>query len=198
MADRLVIYDPNLQLGTVVDSDDMLSLGPVGAGPNAAQELQQFINHMPEVIWDMSSYELRTAYLQFWEANFSSLYEQPQPDSQPAVVESNGAGGDAEALAEAEASTAADAPPPPQPADTDTEAQAEAPPYVGVCFACQGKGTQPGLEPGSVVSCNLCQGTGKLPVEAAATRPGGTAGSVGATTDTPKTHSPKTEVRTLS
>ena len=168
MADKLVIYDPNYELGAIVDADEMRALGPVGAGPNAAQELQQFINLMPEAVWKLTTYDVRDAYLQFWETNFSSLYEQSQPSGDGEVESSNGATGAPEALAEAEASAATDAPPPPQPADTDTEAQAEAPPYVGVCFACQGKGTQPGLDPGSTVVCNLCQGTGKLPVETAA------------------------------
>lgn len=167
--DLHVLFDPQLEIAALVDMEAGRGLGPVGVGPNARGEMLQFVALMPEATYNLSSYDLARAYMQFWQREFAALYETPPAPPEPEVVTDNGASGDAARLAEAEASATGDGPPPAQPADTDMDAEAETPPYVGPCFACQGRGTVPGAEEGQAATCNLCKGTGQLPAEAAAT-----------------------------
>lgn len=163
----------------------MRALGPVGGGPNAKAELGQFVALMPESVYKLSSYDLRDAWMQFWEREFAGLYETDGNGDTPAVVESPSADDNAAALAEREAVAGATDPPPAAPADADLEGDTgqaaevatapgseEAPPpppveaaqqYEGPCFACQGTGSVPGATDGEVARCNLCHGTGRLP-----------------------------------
>lgn len=190
MADRIAIFDSEVALGAIVDTDTMRALGPVGGGPNAREELTQFIAQMPEAIWKLSTYDLAEAWMQFWSENFAALYDEPKPSPALAVVEPPSPGNDGAALAELEARADAGEPPPPQPADTDMEADAgtpnvvgddelpsgdngaaadtEPPPYEGPCFACNGTGRVPSGNPDQPVVCNLCKGSGNLPAPTAA------------------------------
>lgn len=189
MADFAVIYDAGLELGCVIDTESMIAVGPVGAGPNARGELQAFVDAMPSQLFEMYSGSIQAAYMEYWQRNFSALYAAAVEDDAAAHVERDGAGDDAARLAEREAVAAAAEPPPPGPADTDMEADAGAPvsvddvaemtgeganvaapdppPYEGECFACHGAGTVPGQTDGEMATCNLCNGTGRIVAQAA-------------------------------
>lgn len=173
MADRVVIYDPDLQLGAVIDTDGMRALGPVGGGPNAKGELSQFIGLMPDTVWNLSTYDLAKAYMEFWSENFASLYDTPESSAPSPVEQPANPPSAPERQATAEATATAASPPPLAPADTDPEAAPDTPPtvapaeqYAGPCFACNGSGNVAAGADGALTTCNLCKGTGNLPAPA--------------------------------
>lgn len=189
MPDLVVIYDPNTEWGAIIDMDEDRAMGPISPGPNAKGELQQFIDRMPEVVWTMSTYDLTMAYRQFWLQNFAALYEAAaETDPVPVVTPSRASTND-EAMATAIAYALGDGPPAPQPADTDMEVdtgetdpvEVESPSaglpdpspepngngYEGPCFLCKGAKTVPNAVTGELERCNLCLGTGELPVREA-------------------------------
>lgn len=184
MADLVAIFDPELELGAIIDTDNMRAIGPVGGGPNARAELTQFIERMPEAVFTLSPAKLVEAWMQFWTDNFRALYAEENDGASPPVVEPLTNNDDAARLAEHEARAAGDSPPPPAPADADMEIDTSAAdsvdgggaetkavppppaedvaPYEGPCFACDGTGTVPGGTGGDAVQCNLCKGTGRI------------------------------------
>ena len=162
MADYAVIYDEALELAAIVDTDTMRATGPVGAGPNARAELEQFVNSMPPTFLEAGSYDLCRAWAEYWSREFQALYKPPAASAAAAVVEPTHTGDDADSLAVREAVAAGDGPPEPQPADTDMGAIESTPIQVIACVACNGTGRVPGATEGEQLVCNLCQGTGKI------------------------------------
>jgi hypothetical protein len=160
--DAAVIYDPDIEMSALVDTDTMRALGPVGVGPMSQRELQSFVTTMPEAVLEsMSSYELVVAWSQFWTREFKPLHEDAAENGTYSVVEPADTDGDAAALAAREAASATDVPSP-QPADTDADADTPAVPVVVDCFACGGTGKVAGVTEGAEATCNLCNGGGKI------------------------------------
>lgn len=183
MADFVVIYDPQLELATIVNTDEMRAIGPIAAGPNAQRELSQFVATMPEQVMEMGSHDLCLAWVQFWQTNFAALYDPATASDSSPVVAGAATGDDGAALAEHEASAGRGEPPPPAPADADLDADtgeadtvtpndttnvaagAVVPttaPEVVPCFACSGTGRVPGATTGEVTVCNMCEGSGRI------------------------------------
>jgi hypothetical protein len=160
--DAAVIYDPDIEMSALVDTDTMRALGPVGVGPMSQRELQSFVTTMPEAVLEsMSSYELVVAWSQFWTREFKPLHEDTAENGASPVVEPSDTDGDAAALAAREATAATDTPAE-QPADTDADADTPTVPVVVDCFACAGSGKVPGTTEGAEAVCNLCNGIGKI------------------------------------
>lgn len=179
-----VMYDPQLDLATLVDLDTMRALGPIAPGQEGAQLLERFARDMPEVILELDTLPLTTAWVQYWQRN------QPGPGAPPAAADTGtvGAGHDPGADAPAVATTAegapTDEPPAPAPVDTDPGAHPSSPPTVTniaepaapaaaptpavtrpveqQCPACEGRGMiqLAADEPSS--PCNMCGGSGKI------------------------------------
>jgi hypothetical protein len=160
--DAAVIYDADVEMSALVDTDTLRALGPVGVGPMSQREMQAFVTAMPDAVFEaMSSHELCIAWAQFWEREFKDLHEF-EPSDNGQVEQPPDQDGDAAALAAREAAAAAGEPPAEQPADTDMEADASEAPTVVDCFACGGSGRVPGATDGAEEVCNLCNGHGKI------------------------------------
>lgn len=186
MADPIVVYDPVKEIATLVDPENHIGLGPAAIGPDAEKMLDDWLVTIP---YDVTAVD--SAVLRDWFEPFAGrfLHDAEQAAGQAAagaVEPPGGAGVAGAALAEKTASASGADPPAPAPADADVEADqgaagavdgaaqapeaAEPPPaaaqpqYEGPCPACSGSGQVPGSEPGTNITCNLCQGTGSLPV----------------------------------
>ena len=167
MSDLLVIYDPDVQVGAIVDIDTRMGYGPTMAGPHAKQLLQTFIDTLPFDIDGMSTYDRARAFTSFLErAGMAADTQAGTPGT--GVVEPGGhqdVAGEAKA-AEAEATHAGDVPAP-QPADTDTPPPPSAETKQVTCGNCNGTGTTPDGPNGEAVQCRMCQGTGRVTVPVA-------------------------------
>jgi hypothetical protein len=172
-------------MGALVDTDDMRAIGPVGVGENARAELQQFVDTMPEAFMESDTFTLCRAWAQFWDTEFSALYEVPKQGDNSADQSYGDTDDNAAARAEHEATESAGEPPAPAPHDTDMEADEstadtvrndttpaeenaeELPPAIvpltGACFNCNGSGRLADTEGNLTVTCGVCNGTGQLP-----------------------------------
>lgn len=188
MAELVVTYDPKLEIASIVDTDNRVGFGPAMIGPNAQALLEGFLESIPYDVTEVSSYLLRD-WFEAYAASFPTTTDEEVSEVAAGVVErQRSASVDEAALADHEATYGGPSYPDPQPADTDMEANESATDqvtatatttddtpapivkgggqYNGPCFACNGSGSVPGAEEGSLVVCNLCQGTGHLPVTA--------------------------------
>jgi hypothetical protein len=185
MGELVVIFDPTLEIAAIVDTDERVGYGPAMIGQHAREMLEAFVQTIPYDVSKVGSYELRD-----WFDTFAGSFQPP--DTTPAATATAGAvepvgsaGVDTGQVAVAEAIGGPGEGQPPGPADTDQEAatapqapidpaataqpqgaaQAAAPaaPYSGPCYICNATGQVPGSEPGVMVACNMCRGTGHLP-----------------------------------
>lgn len=160
--DLAVIYDPNVEMAALVDTDAMRALGPIGIGPDAQTELQAFVTAMPEAVMESTSYDLCRVWAQFWQSNFASAHATTGESDTGTVDTPSGSHSDDETVVTAATGGHTDEPPEAQPADTDVETHASEAPKVVTCFACGGTGTVPGAADGETSTCNLCNGVGKI------------------------------------
>lgn len=183
----VVIFDQAVEMAALVDTDSDRALGPIAIGPNAQGELTQFAHMLTPTLLEADSVTLTQAWQEFWMREFAPLYETPAAPDNGAVESPGGVGDNETRLAEATATASAGNAPPPAPADADHDAassaadavatgttptppaaqtpEPEVQPYEGPCFACNGSGQVAGATEGERAVCNLCKGTGHLPVE---------------------------------
>jgi hypothetical protein len=162
MADFVVIYDPTLELGSIVDLDTLTSWGPVYKGPDAQEILQGFLDAAP---FDVSILTTEQAVKLFW--SLGQTIDTPATaetgaDSNGTVADATGGLGTDAAAAEAEAHAATTIPDV-QPADTDTvQAAADQetvpvgdPPSPATATVDRPTGQEPGAT-SKWVYCQLC------------------------------------------
>ena len=162
-----VIYDPELEIATVIDSEEFRSMGPVAVGEHAKAQLTAFIQMMPQTVFTaMSSYELVRTWGEFWEREFAALYETPTETDTDSVGEQPTVADYADALAERTATETSDVPEP-QPHDSDVAvATVSSPTVTAQCYNCNGDGVITHGETGETVQCGICHGTGKVTLPA--------------------------------
>lgn len=162
-----VIYDPELEIATVIDSEEFRSMGPVAVGPHAQAQLTAFTQTMPPTVFmAMSSYELVRTWGEFWEREFSALYETPPETDNDSVGGQPTVADYADALAERTATETSDTPDV-QSHDTDVAVVTSPSNTVTAqCYNCNGDGFIEHGETGEKVTCGICNGTGKVTLPA--------------------------------
>ena len=166
MTDLVAIYDPDLDLGAIVDMDTLQGFGPCYKGPMAKDLLQGFIDAMPFDLGVLSSEQVKDIFWGFHD----NVMAQSQPengttDTGAVVADGEPTGSDIR-TAETEAAANAGAPPTPQPADTDPGAAqdtsgAEVTPQAAETVPASIPGGEIGQVPATqVINCGLCNADG--------------------------------------
>lgn len=185
MADLQVIYDPNLEIGAIIDLDTNLGWGPMCPGPTGGELLQAFVDGMPFDLAILTPEQARDIFLSVFRNDATAAIEAKTTGDSPPMVESGDTTAVDTALATAEAVASAGAPPDPQPADTDMAADTSQTDTVTVdptvapsnlpdaaatvapsnadtvqanCLICNPQGTG-----SNNPACPVCGGTGHVP-----------------------------------
>lgn len=162
MSELLVIYDPELQIATVVSDEPDSQLTPTMVGPEARPLLESFIQSMPIDLTGFTGLELVRMWENFLERNSEGISAALSQAAAPAEAAAEAAPEPEAALAQAEAVAAGAEPPAPAPADTDTEPAVDAVPTIQACPNCDGKGQVADGEGGTLIKCGMCNGTGRV------------------------------------
>lgn len=186
MADLVVIYDPALELGAIINTDERVSWGPAMIGPEAPVILQSFIDSTPFDVSELDTYTAARAFADFLDKLVAARTPAQTPPETGQVV----ASGDPEVAVPDPPGTAqgapTDQPPAPQPADTDPGVEAnESPASASIaagqapyapnpaplttttqqqCAVCEGTGQVQMGEGEPAAQCGLCGGSGQVTV----------------------------------
>lgn len=162
----MVIFDPELEMAAIVNTELRVGWGPAMVGPQAGVILNAFIETTPFDITHFNSYDVKRAFDSFLESAGLEAGTPETPITENPVESDTGAQlANGNALAERTATGSTDVPPA-QPADTDqpaaTETTETASPSGQVidCPNCGGSGNADGS------TCGMCGGHGKLTIAA--------------------------------
>lgn len=188
MTDLVVIYDPALELGAIINTDERVSWGPAMIGPEATVILQSFIDNTPFDVSTLDTFTAAAAFADFLDRLVAA--RTPATAETPAVPVVNASGQPMapETVPGATHGAPTDEPPAVQPADTDSGVEANASPasasitppggqFVPVdpsptqttqqqCAMCGGNGTVALVDNEPAVQCGMCGGTGVVTVTA--------------------------------
>jgi len=188
MADLVVIYDPVLEMGAIVDVDEQASWGPAMVGPQAADILQAFLDSVPFDMTTMPTMFVTDAFRSFLDRIVAAAPQtQAPPDSDAVVQQANPGMADGTVVTTAQGAPT-DEPPAPAPHDTDASVETHAgetdqvmqpgaayspagaiePPQYQQCVLCDGLGVVSQGEGQAPQPCGMCGGKGKVPVVAQA------------------------------
>ena len=168
MADLQAIYDPDLEVGTIIDLDTNRPFGPIMVGPAAKDTLQAFLDGMPFDISILDSEQAAQVFEGWFQNILGPVLAEGTSDSPNTVVPVGDPSADEQALAQRESAVSGREPPAPQAADTDQQANtdtASAPvmPDPGKA-ATDGSTTETPVTPtvSDAINCGLCnpQGAG--------------------------------------
>lgn len=121
-----IVHDPEKGIAVLIDAERAEPLGPVAQGPNAADELEQFVGSMQEDPTTLPRMMLGAMWFAFLSTFAEPAASSPAPPAAPA--EQAGAGPEAAApVAAATEPAPASAPEPPEPAPATVEQVAQSP-----------------------------------------------------------------------
>lgn len=120
MTDLVVIYDPDLELGAIINADERVSWGPAMIGPEAPVILQSFIDNTPFDVSTLDTFTAAAAFADFLDRLVAA--RTPATADPPAVPVVNASGQPMapETVPGATHGAPTDEPPAVQPADTDS------------------------------------------------------------------------------
>ena len=166
MGELVLADNPQVEVATLVDVDELRALPICAAGPARLRILSDFLDATPFDPSIMDEVTLRTAFGQFLDRT-GVLGPEADTATEP-TMEPGGSTPDdgGAALAEAESANASETPAP-APADTD---QPQSSPMAVVtvrCWNCNGTGLVEFGDDQPPAPCNMCKGTGKVEQAAA-------------------------------
>lgn len=157
-----IIYDSDREVAALIDTDSMRALGPIMVGPGAGEMLNEFVNRMPEAVFEASSYDLTAYWGSYFAENFAPLSAAPAATDPGTVGVDDNASDDEPIIATTVNGAPSDEPPGEQSADTDMEADTSPAGTVTDCPACSGRGMITVADDEAPARCNMCQGSGKI------------------------------------
>lgn len=167
MADLQVVYDADIECGTIVDLDTNRPFGPIMVGPAAKDTLQAFIDGMPFDITILDSEQCAQVFEGWFQNILAPVLAETATDTQNPLEQSGSPSADGIALAEREAAASAGEPPALQSADTDQQSNPDTssttvvdPPTPALVQPPSGDvPTQ--TQTGEVINCGLCNPQGQ-------------------------------------
>ena len=162
MSDLQVIYDAQREIAAIVDLDTQLAWGPSMIGPDAAEDLEAWLQTLPYDVDGVTSETGRAWFVQFLsQVMRAEEARTDEPDSSE-VVSGPGDTVAAESLALQEARQQAGEPPDPAPYDTDTTATEPINMVLVNCPVCNGDKVVSLGDPPQAMPCGFCNQTGKI------------------------------------
>lgn len=184
MSDLQVVYDPNLEIGAIIDLDTNMGWGPICPGPKGGELLQAFVDGMPFDLAILQPEQARDIFLSVFRDDAAAAIQDAAPAAGDTVGQANDPVATAAASGTAEPVDETSTVPPEQPSDADMAAdtgqtdtvttadplgssaiqgvppeieQATQPARQGNCLVCNANG-QGSTNP----ACVVCGGTGKV------------------------------------
>lgn len=187
MSDLQVVYDPNLEIGAIIDLDTNMGWGPICPGPKGGELLQAFVDGMPFDLAILQPEQARDIFLSVFREDAAAAIQDAAPATDNQVEPPSDPVATAAASGAAEPVEETSTVPAEQPADTDMAADTSQTDTVTVPDPIPPASTAtPSMDAGSTVTqpqqanCLVCNANGQGSTNPACVVCGGT-GKVTAT-----------------
>lgn len=122
MSDLQVVYDPNLEIGAIIDLDTNMGWGPICPGPKGGELLQAFVDGMPFDLAILQPEQARDIFLSVFRDDAAAAIQDAAPAAGDTVGQANDPVATAAASGTAEPVDETSTVPPKQPSDADMAA----------------------------------------------------------------------------